>query len=123
VKILKPIIVVVAFLAGAGLAVADERPNILLIMTDDQGNNLGYLGNPHLQTPNIDALAAESVRFTNFHQENKCTNTRASLLTGKYSHKTGAWRTSKGRSIMSPENITLAEAGRGVALPSAGPGF
>jgi arylsulfatase B len=99
-----------AFLAGAGLAVADERPNILLIMTDDQGNNLGYLGNPHLETPHIDALAAESVRFTNFHQENKCTNTRASLLTGKYSHKTGAWRTSKGRSMMRAENITLAEA-------------
>jgi hypothetical protein len=59
VQILKTVIVVAAFLAGASLAVADGRPNILLIMTDDQGNNLGYLGNPHLQTPNIDALAAE----------------------------------------------------------------
>ena len=104
------LLLVFAILAGNGLVLADERPNILLIMTDDQGNNLGYRGNPHLQTPNIDTLAAESVRFTNFHQENKCTNTRAALLTGKYSHKTGAWRTSKGRSMMHPENITLAEA-------------
>jgi arylsulfatase A-like enzyme len=101
---------ILSCLAWGGLAVAGQRPNILLIMTDDQGNNLGYLGNPHLDTPNIDTLAAESVRFTNFHQENKCTNTRAALLTGKYSHKTGAWRTSKGRSMMRPENVTLAEA-------------
>ena len=72
----------VAILAGSDLALANERPNILLIMTDDQGNNLGFRGNPHLKTPNIDTLAAESVRFNNFHQENKCTNTRAALAAG-----------------------------------------
>ena len=76
---MKLVVAVLAFacLLMGGPVIAAQRPNILLIMTDDQGNNLGYLGNSHLDTPNIDTLAAESVRFTNFHQENKCTNTRA----------------------------------------------
>jgi arylsulfatase A-like enzyme len=88
---------------------AKSQPNVIVIMTDDQGNNLGYLGNPHLKTPNIDKLANESIRMTNFHTENKCTTTRASLLTGKDSFKTGAWRTSKGRSTLRSEEVTLAE--------------
>lgn len=88
---------------------AGDLPNILIIMTDDMGNNTAYLGNPHLSTPNIDELAEQSIRLTNFHQEKLCTPTRASLMTGKYSVRTGAWRTSKGRSMMRPENITLAE--------------
>ncbi len=90
-----------------------KRPNVIVIMTDDQGNNLGYLGNPYLKTPNIDQLAAQSIRMTNFHQENKCTTSRAALMTGKDSFRTGAWRTSKGRSTMRAEEVTLAEMFQG----------
>ncbi|WP_019026110.1 arylsulfatase [Colwellia piezophila] len=101
---------VILLLVTVGHAHAKKQPNVIVIMTDDQGNNLGYLGNPHLKTPNIDKLANESIRFTNFHQENKCTTSRASLMTGKDSFRTGAWRTSKGRSTMRTEEVTLAEA-------------
>ena len=78
-------------------------------MTDDMGNNLGNLGNPWLKTPNIDKLSEESVLLTNFHQDLLCTPSRASLMTGKYSLRTGAWRTSIGRSNMRSEEITVAE--------------
>ena len=50
-----------------------NRPNVIVIMTDDQGNNVGYQGNPHLTTPHIDKLAEQSVRLTNFHQMPLCT--------------------------------------------------
>ena len=61
------------------------------------------------KTPNIDKLSEESVLLTNFHQDLLCTPSRASLMTGKYSLRTGAWRTSLGRSNMRPEEITVAE--------------
>ena len=78
-------------------------------MTDDQGNNLGYLGNPWLKTPNIDKFANEAVYLSNFHQAIMCTQSRANLLTGRYALRTGAWRTSVGRSNMRTEEITIAE--------------
>jgi arylsulfatase A-like enzyme len=73
-----------SFLPGAiAMAVADEtRPNVILIMTDDQGyGDLGCHGNPILKTPNLDRLYAESVRLTDFHVSPFCTPTRAALMT------------------------------------------
>ena len=78
-------------------------------MSDDQGNNLGNLGNPWLKTPHIDRFANEAVYLSNFHQDIMCTQSRASLMTGKYALRTGAWRTSVGRSLMRTEEITIAE--------------
>jgi arylsulfatase A-like enzyme len=87
-----------------------NRPNVIVIMTDDQGySHLSGQGHPDLETPNIDRFRDESVRFTNFHQELLCAPSRASLLTGRYSVRTGAWRTSAGRAIMRAEETTLAE--------------
>ncbi len=103
---------IILLVLTTGHANAQKKPNIIVIMTDDQGNNLGYLGNPHLKTPNINKLASESIRLTNFHTENKCTTSRASLMTGRDSFKTGAWRTSKGRSTMRTEEVTIAEVFR-----------
>ncbi|MCE6992780.1 sulfatase-like hydrolase/transferase [Dyadobacter sp. CY323] len=58
-----------------------RRPNILLIMTDDHGyGDFGFTGNPHVKTPDIDQLAAKSVRLTNFHVSPVCAPTRASLI-------------------------------------------
>jgi arylsulfatase A-like enzyme len=85
------------------------RPNVIAIMTDDQGNNVACQGNPHVSTPHIDKLAEQGVRLSNFHQMPMCTTSRAALMTGKYAERTGAWRTSLGRTMMRPDNVTIAE--------------
>lgn len=88
----------------------DERPNILLIMTDDQGyGDLGVHGNPQIKTPNLDRFAKESVRLKNFYVSPVCSPTRASLLTGRYNYRTGVVDTYIGRSLMYPDETTLAE--------------
>lgn len=87
-----------------------KRPNVVLILTDDQGyGDLGCHGNHVLKTPNLDRLHAESVRFTHFHVSPVCTPTRASLMTGRYNFRTGAIDTYLGRAMMSNDETTLAE--------------
>ena len=99
-----------ASLALPALAAAPRRPNIILVITDDQGfPDLGVHGNPHLKTPHLDRLASESVRFSNFCVSPLCAPTRASLLTGRYYYRTGITDTYKGRAIMDPRETTLAE--------------
>ena len=62
---------------------ATRRPNVILVLTDDQGyGDLSALGNPALRTPALDRLHAESIRFTDFHVQPVCTPTRGELLTG-----------------------------------------
>lgn len=86
------------------------RPNIILIMTDDQGyGDFGFTGNPHIKTPNLDQLASESVQFENFYVSPVCAPTRSSLLTGRYSLRTGIHDTYNGGAIMATEEITIAE--------------
>jgi len=86
------------------------KPNIILIMTDDQGyGDFGFAGNPHVKTPNIDKLASRSTRLTNFHSSPVCAPTRASLLTGRYHQRTGVHDTFNNGAIMATEEVTLAE--------------
>jgi arylsulfatase len=71
------------------VAEAAERPNIVLIMADDMGfSDIGCYGS-EIETPNLDALAANGLRFTQFYNTGRCCPTRASLLTGLYQHQTG----------------------------------
>lgn len=80
--------VVVAALAGAG-AVAAERPNVVLILSDDQGwADIGY-NNPKVYSPHLDALAAEGVTFTRHYVMPQCTPTRVALMTGRYPGRFG----------------------------------
>ncbi|UCC99868.1 MAG: sulfatase-like hydrolase/transferase [Phycisphaerales bacterium] len=72
-----------ALLSGLVCAASADRPNVIFIMTDDQGDNPGFRGNPHVTTPHIDKLAEQSVRMSNFHQMPMCTASRAVLMTGK----------------------------------------
>src|SRR5262245_2090745 len=89
---------------------APERPNVILIVTDDQGyGDLGCHGNPIIRTPNIDTFAKQSVELTHFHVCPVCSPTRASLLTGRYNYRTGVVDTYLGRSMMRPTEVTLAE--------------
>ncbi|HUU11294.1 MAG TPA: arylsulfatase [Phycisphaerae bacterium] len=86
------------------------RPNVVLIMTDDQGyGDLGCHGNDTIRTPNLDRLAAESVELTHFHVSPVCAPTRACLMTGRYNYRTGAIDTFIGRAMMHPDEVTLAE--------------
>ena len=87
-----------------------DRPNIILIMTDDQGwAQLGAHGDPVLQTPRLDALAAESVEMTRFYVSPVCAPTRAALMTGRYNYRTGVVDTYLGRAMMAPDEVTIAE--------------
>ena len=88
----------------------DRKPNVILIITDDQGfGDLGFNGNPHIITPVLDELASNSMRFNNFHVSPVCAPTRSSLLTGRYSLRTGVTDTYNGGAMMSNDEITLAE--------------
>lgn len=86
------------------------RPNILLIVTDDQGWwDLGVHGNKTLETPHLDRLAKDGVRFTRFYVAPVCAPTRAGLMTGRYAFRTGLYNTRFGGDTMSDEEVTLAE--------------
>lgn len=97
-------------LIGLVSAVGEDRPNIILIITDDQGyGDVGAHGNKIIKTPNLDVLHGESVRLTNYHVDPTCSPTRSALLTGRYSTRTGVWHTIMGRSIMAGDEVTVAE--------------
>ncbi len=86
-----------------------QKPNVILVMTDDQGyGDLSCHGNTILKTPNIDGLHDEAIRFTDFHVSPFCTPTRAALMTGNNPGYTGAYRTSSGRTMMHPDEKTVA---------------
>ncbi|MCE2960976.1 MAG: arylsulfatase [Akkermansiaceae bacterium] len=86
------------------------KPNVIIIITDDQGyGEIAAHGNPVIKTPILDKLHSESIRLTNFHVDPTCSPTRAALLTGRYSTRTGVWHTINGRSLMNPKELTMAE--------------
>ena len=88
-----------------------DRPNIILIMTDDQGyGDLGVHGNPIIRTPNLDRFAKQSVELKNFYVSPVCAPTRASLMTGRYNYRTGVTDTYLGRAMMYGDEVTIAES-------------
>ena len=95
--------------AGPLAFCADKRPNVVLVMTDDQGYaNLSCFGHPALKTPNIDKFYSVSTRLTNYHVDPTCAPSRSALMTGRYSHRAGVWHTILGRSILRRREITMA---------------
>jgi arylsulfatase/arylsulfatase A len=87
-----------------------NRPNVILIMTDDQGfGDLGVSGNPVIKTPNIDAMARRSGSMQNFYVHPVCAPTRACLMTGRYNYRTRVVDTWVGRAMMEPQETTVAE--------------
>ena len=112
-RCLLPCVGMLAFLL-VGMVPASEpfflRPNVILIVTDDQGyGDMSCHGNPWLQTPNLDRLYAESVRLEDYHVEPVCTPTRASLMTGRYASRVGAWTVTQGRQLLKPGEVTMAD--------------
>src|SRR6478672_11766724 len=81
-----------AVLLSSGSATAqisgEQRPNVLLIVTDDVGyGDIGSYGAPDVKTPNIDSLARDGVRLTDFYAAPQCTPTRAALISGRYQQR------------------------------------
>ncbi len=99
---------------------ADDRPNVLLILTDDQGyGDLGLHGNPHLKTPHIDELGKHGIRFERFYVNSFCAPTRAALLTGRYPLRCGVWGVTHNKESMRAEEVTIAEALRDAGYRTA----
>jgi len=103
-------VVLFACISAIACAQQTNRPNVLLIITDDQGyGDLGFTGNPHVITPVIDRFASENISFENFYVSPVCAPTRSSLMTGRYSLRTGVRDTYNGGAIMSTNEVTIAE--------------
>jgi arylsulfatase A-like enzyme len=97
--------------ALAALPAADAtKPNIVFIITDDQGyGDISAHGNPILKTPHLDRLRSESMRFEDFHVSPTCAPTRSALFTGRHEFKSGVTHTILERERLAPDAITLAQ--------------
>ncbi len=94
--------------ARAAAAGSQARPNIVLVMTDDQGyGELACHGNKIIKTPNLDALHAKSLRFTDFHVSPTCAPTRCSIMTGRHEFRSGVTHTINERERMGIDAVTL----------------
>lgn len=86
------------------------RPNVVLIVTDDQGwGDFGFQGNQAVHTPHLDRLAERSARLSTFYVHPVCAPTRAALMTGRAPQRTRAFDTYIGRAMLEPEEVTVAE--------------
>ena len=106
---------------------ASRRPNIVVILADDLGySDLGSYGG-EIETPTLDRLARQGVRFTQFYVTPRCSPTRAALLTGLYPHEAGIghlneqWRRPGYRGELAPHAVTVAEVLRSAGSPGGGP--
>jgi arylsulfatase len=103
-------------IVGLFQASAAEKPNIIVILADDMGfSDIGCYGG-EIPTPNLDALAAKGLRFSQFYNTGRCCPTRASLLTGLYSHQAGIGHMNADqklpgyRGFLTDNTATIAEA-------------
>ncbi len=86
------------------------KPNVVLIITDDQGyGDLGCNGHPFAKTPHIDKLQAESTHLDDYHVAPTCSPTRCALITGHWTNRTGVWHTVNGRSMLRENEITIGQ--------------
>jgi arylsulfatase A-like enzyme len=105
-----PILILIASCADQTAPQATKRPNIILIMTDDQGyGDLGCHGHPWLKTPHLDTLYSQSTRFTDFHVSPTCAPTRGALMAGRYPFKLGISHTILERERMALGVPTIAD--------------
>lgn len=100
--------------AAHAASLEGKRPNILFILTDDQGyGDLSVHGNPVLKTPHLDKLHSESLRFTNWNNSPTCAPTRSALLTGRHEFRNGITHTILERERLTPQATTLAQVLKG----------
>jgi arylsulfatase A-like enzyme len=98
------------FLLSVNLGFTQSKPNVIIVMTDDQGyGEMSCHGNPILKTPHIDKLAEQSTQFSDFHVSPMCAPTRGQLLTGLDAAKNGCVNVSSGRGLLRKELPTMAD--------------
>ena len=106
---MKNILLIIVLFASL-VASATQSPNVVLVITDDQGyGDLSAHGNPILRTPHLDALHGVSVRLKDFHVAPTCAPTRSALQSGHYTNRTGVWHTIMGRSMLREGELTLGQ--------------
>ena len=104
------VLVALVTTAPPAASAAEKKPNVLIVMTDDQGlGDFSFTGNPVLKTPNLDTFAKQSVRLTDFHVCPMCSPTRGQLMTGLTALRNGATSVTAGRTFMRPGLPTLPE--------------
>jgi len=92
------------------ISISAKQPNIVLVITDDQGyGDLGCTGNPVIKTPHTDKLANESVWLSDYHVAPTCSPTRAALISGHWTNRTGVWHTIMGRSMLRANEGTIGQ--------------
>lgn len=117
-RIFTPMLVLAA--AGPANAQATKRPNVLVILADDQGwGDLSVHGNSNLATPNIDSLARDGALFDRFYVCPVCSPTRAEFLTGRYHPRGGVWSTSTGGERLDLDEKTIGDTFKGAGYATA----
>ena len=97
-----------------------KKPNVIIILADDQGwGDLSLNGNTNLSTPNIDKLASQGARFTNFYVCPVCSPTRAELLTGRYAVRGGVYSTSSGGERLDLDETTIGDVFKNAGYATA----
>ncbi len=110
------VVAAIFFVCGFGAestyaqTLAGSRPNIILVMTDDQGmGDLTCMGNTVLRTPNLDRFHSVSTRFTDFHVSPTCAPTRSAIFSGRHEFRNGVTHTIKERERMALSTTTFVE--------------
>ncbi len=104
------LLLLLCVLCGPAAAADARKPNIVFILTDDQGyGDVGKHGHPLLKTPNLDALHDQSVRFEQFYVSPSCSPTRAALLTGMHEFRNGVTHTTQPREHLNKDAVILPQ--------------
>ena len=109
-----------ALIAASSVSTATDKPNVLVILTDDQGwGDLSLNGNINLSTPNIDQLAVDGASFERFYVCPVCSPTRAEFLTGRYHPRGGVYSTSAGGERLNLDEKTIGDTFRAAGYRTA----
>ena len=104
------VILMLLFLLVPTYSWAQEKPNVIIVITDDQGkNDLSCKGNPYIKTPNIDKFYSDAIRLTNYHVSTTCAPSRGSLMTGRHTNRVNVFHTITGRSLLFEDEVILPQ--------------
>ena len=113
-------LLVVGFPALATAADSNRRPNVVVILSDDQGwGDLSLNGNTNLSTPQIDSLASHGASFDRFFVCPVCSPTRCEFLTGRYHPRSGVYSTSAGGERINLDEKTIADSFKAAGYATA----